>query len=89
MTTNRSPEATSDSPSIDRNDLDSTLLALAEPTRRGIVGLLSQRPYRAGELAEAFDMSPPAMSRHLRVLRTRGLIEEARAEMVPAVIPEE
>jgi DNA-binding transcriptional ArsR family regulator len=61
-------------------DLDSTLTALAEPTRRGIVDLLSRRPYRAGELAEAFDMSPPAISRHLRVLRTRGLIEEARAE---------
>jgi DNA-binding transcriptional ArsR family regulator len=62
------------------SNLDNTLTALAEPTRRGIVDLLCQRPYRAGELAEAFDMSPPAMSRHLRVLRTRGLIEEARAE---------
>jgi DNA-binding transcriptional ArsR family regulator len=62
------------------NHLDSTLMALAEPTRRGIVDLLSQRPHRAGELAEAFDMSAPAISRHLRVLRTRGLIEEARAE---------
>jgi DNA-binding transcriptional ArsR family regulator len=61
-------------------DLDSTLTALAEPTRRGIVDKLSRRPYRAGELAEAFDMSPPAMSRHLRVLRTSGLVEEARAE---------
>ncbi len=61
-------------------DLDSTLTALADPTRRGIVDLLSQRPHRAGELAEAFDMSAPAMSRHLRVLRTRGLIEDERAE---------
>jgi DNA-binding transcriptional ArsR family regulator len=62
------------------NDLDNTLLALAEPTRRGIVERLSQRPHRAGELAETFEMSAPAMSRHLRVLRTRGLIEEARAQ---------
>ncbi len=62
------------------NDLDNTLTALAEPTRRGVVDLLTQRPHRAGELAEAFDMSPPAMSRHLRVLRVCGLIEEARAE---------
>ena len=62
------------------NDLDSTLMALAEPTRRGIVDLLSQRPHRAGELAETLDMSPPAMSRHLRVLRLRGLIEESRVE---------
>jgi DNA-binding transcriptional ArsR family regulator len=62
------------------NDLDSTLTALAEPTRRGIVDLLSRRPCRAGELAKAFRMSPPAMSRHLRVLRTCGLVEDARAE---------
>jgi DNA-binding transcriptional ArsR family regulator len=61
-------------------NLDSTLMALAEPTRRGIVDRLSQRPYRAGELAEAFGMSPPAISRHLRVLRMRGLVEEERAE---------
>lgn len=63
-----------------KNDLDGTLLALAEPTRRGIVDLLSRRPHRAGELAEALDMSPPAMSRHLRTLRTSGLVEEVRAE---------
>ncbi len=61
-------------------DLDSTLTALADPTRRGIVDLLSQRPHRAGELATAFEMSAPAMSRHLRVLRTRGLMEDERAE---------
>lgn len=61
-------------------ELDHTLTALADPTRRGIVEMLSRRPYRAGELADAFDMSAPAMSRHLRVLRVRGLIEEERAE---------
>jgi DNA-binding transcriptional ArsR family regulator len=61
-------------------NLDHTLIALAEPTRRGIVDLLSRRPHGAGELAAAFDMSPPAISRHLRVLRTRGLIEDARSE---------
>jgi len=59
-------------------DLDATLSALADPTRRGVVELLSTRPRRAGELAAAFSVSPPAMSRHLRVLRTRGLVEEAR-----------
>jgi DNA-binding transcriptional ArsR family regulator len=59
-----------------RNRLDGTLAALADPTRRRVVELLRQRPHRAGELAAAFDASPPAMSRHLRVLRTRGLIEE-------------
>ncbi len=61
-------------------DLDSTLAALADPTRRGVIDLLCERPRRAGELTAAFDMSPPAMSRHLRVLRTRGLIEEERVE---------
>jgi DNA-binding transcriptional ArsR family regulator len=58
--------------------VDSTLAALAEPTRRAVVELLSRRPLRAGELAASVGMSPPAMSRHLRVLRLHGLIEEAR-----------
>jgi DNA-binding transcriptional ArsR family regulator len=61
-------------------DIDNTLTALADPTRRGIVELLSQRPCRAGELAEAFDMSAPAISRHLRVLRVRGIVDEERIE---------
>jgi DNA-binding transcriptional ArsR family regulator len=59
-------------------DLDATLAALADPTRRRVVELLRERPRRAGELAAEFDVSAPAMSRHLRVLRTRGLVEEAR-----------
>lgn len=42
--------------------------------------LLRHRPRRAGELASAFRMSPPAMSRHLRVLRREGLVEEQRGE---------
>ena len=61
-------------------DLDRTLAALADPTRRGVVDLLRKRPRRAGELAEAFGMSPPAMSRHLRVLRRTGLIEDDAVE---------
>ena len=60
--------------------LDETLAALADPTRRRVVDLLRARPRRAGELARAIRLSPPAMSRHLRVLRTRGLIEEERVE---------
>jgi DNA-binding transcriptional ArsR family regulator len=58
--------------------LDATLAALADPTRRRVVEALRQRPRRAGELAAAFRTSAPAMSRHLRVLRTRGLVEEER-----------
>jgi DNA-binding transcriptional ArsR family regulator len=60
--------------------LDNTFAALADPTRRGVVDLLRKRPRRAGELAEACHMSAPAMSRHLRVLRKSGLVEEDSAE---------
>jgi DNA-binding transcriptional ArsR family regulator len=56
--------------------LDRTLAALADPTRRGVVDLLRRRPLRAGELAAAFELTPPAMSRHLRVLRRSGLVDE-------------
>jgi DNA-binding transcriptional ArsR family regulator len=56
--------------------VDRTLAALADPTRRRVVELLRERPRRAGELAAAFDVSAPAISRHLRVLRASGLIEE-------------
>lgn len=62
------------------SDLDKTLAALADPTRRRVVELLRERPRRAGELSAAFDVSAPAMSRHLRVLRRRGLVEEERVE---------
>lgn len=61
-------------------DLDDTLAALADPTRRRVVDALRKRPRRAGELAADFRVSPPAMSRHLRVLRQRGIIEEERVE---------
>jgi len=61
-------------------DLDAILGALADPTRRGVVDHQRERPRRAGALADAFDMTAPAMSKHLRVLRTRGLVEEQRLE---------
>ena len=57
------------------NDLDATLAALADPTRRQVVDLLRAGPRRAGELAAEAAMSAPAMSRHLRVLRSTGLVE--------------
>ena len=60
--------------------LDDTLSALADPTRRRVVELLKGGPRRAGELSEAVAMSAPAMSRHLRVLRTSGLVADAPAE---------
>lgn len=58
--------------------LDNTLSALADPTRRRVVDMLRKRPHRAGDLARASRVSAPAMSRHLRVLRRTGLIEEER-----------
>ena len=56
--------------------LDDTLFALADPTRRAVVDLLSEGPRRAGALAEALSQSPPAMSRHLKVLRKAGMVVE-------------
>jgi DNA-binding transcriptional ArsR family regulator len=58
-------------------DLDRTLGALADPHRRRIVELLRERPLRAGEIADAVGLNPPALSRHLRTLKANGLIEEA------------
>ena len=62
------------------DELDQTFAALAEPTRRAVVRLLSDAPLRAGEIADALSMSRPAMSRHLRVLRRAGLVEESALE---------
>jgi DNA-binding transcriptional ArsR family regulator len=56
------------------------LAALADPTRREMVELLAERPRRVGELVAAFPISQPAISRHLRVLRQHGLIEEQRPD---------
>lgn len=56
-------------------NVDTTLAALADPTRRRVVELLRDRPRRAGELARRASTSAPAMSRHLRVLRAGGLVE--------------
>jgi DNA-binding transcriptional ArsR family regulator len=54
--------------------------ALADPTRRRIVELLTREPMRAGAVADAFDSAAPTISRHLRVLRRAGLIEETRVD---------
>lgn len=55
--------------------LDASLAALADPTRRRLLRLVGERPRKAGELAEAFPVSRPAVSKHLRVLREAGLVE--------------
>ncbi|PTX96600.1 metalloregulator ArsR/SmtB family transcription factor [Opitutus sp. ER46] len=56
-----------------------SLAAIADPTRRRIVELLAARDRTAGELVEEFDLSAPAISQHLNVLREAGLIA-TRAE---------
>jgi DNA-binding transcriptional ArsR family regulator len=60
------------------NALDRTLAALADPCRRRVIERLRAQPMRAGELADAENISFPAMSRHLKTLRESGLVEEAR-----------
>ena len=62
------------------HDLDRTLAALADPHRRRVVDLLRERPYRAGDLAQAARLPFPTMSRHLKTLRQSGLVEEDRDE---------
>ncbi len=70
-------------PAVDHH----TFAALSDPVRLSVVGLLRERPYRAGELAQALAMTAPALSRHLKVLRKSGLIvddtvdEDARVRL--------
>jgi DNA-binding transcriptional ArsR family regulator len=60
--------------------LNAAFGALADASRREMIRLLLQKPRRAGELAECIDMSPQALSRHLRVLRKAGLVSERGIE---------
>lgn len=60
------------------NTLDSTFAALADPTRRAILARLAKGERTVGELAEPFDISLPAISRHLKVLEAASLIERER-----------
>jgi DNA-binding transcriptional ArsR family regulator len=60
--------------------LDRTLAALADTNRRRVIELLRERPYRAGDLAQAVGLAPAALSRHLRTLRDSGLVEERHPE---------
>ena len=54
--------------------LDATFAALADPTRRAILARLAAGEASVAELAEPFDMSQPAISKHLKVLEKAGLI---------------
>jgi DNA-binding transcriptional ArsR family regulator len=54
--------------------LDTAWPALADPTRRALLALLCQRPHAVGELVTALGLPQPAVSKHLRVLRSAGLV---------------
>ena len=58
--------------------LDATFSALADPTRRAILARLASGETSVSELAEPFEMSMPAISKHLKVLHRAGLIERGR-----------
>lgn len=62
----------------DKQRREELLLALADGTRGGIVEMLAKRPHTATEIHRAFPIAAPAVSRHLRVLREVGLVEERR-----------
>ena len=61
-----------------RDPLSVTLSALADPTRRAILARLALGDATVNELAEPFDISLPAVSRHLKVLESAGLIVRGR-----------
>jgi DNA-binding transcriptional ArsR family regulator len=58
--------------------LDAVFAALADPTRRELVARLADGESSVGDLAEPFAISLPAISRHLKVLETAGLVERTK-----------
>jgi DNA-binding transcriptional ArsR family regulator len=58
--------------------LSATFAALADPTRRAILARLARGEATVGELAQPFDLSLPAISKHLKVLQKAGLVEQGR-----------
>lgn len=66
------------SPSIATDRLSLTFHALSDPTRRAILSRLSSGPASVNELAAPFDMSLPAVSKHLKVLERAQLIKRGR-----------
>ena len=58
--------------------LSATFAALADPTRRAMLARLAKGEATVGELAAPFDLSLPAISKHLKVLQKAGLVEQGR-----------
>src|SRR3954467_4388998 len=65
------------------DDLSVTFQALADPTRRAILARLAQGEATVLELAEPFELSLPAVSKHLKVLQQAGLISQGRRARWP------
>jgi DNA-binding transcriptional ArsR family regulator len=63
---------------MDSGRLDATFAALADPTRRAILARLASGQATVKELAAPFDMSQPAVSKHLKVLERAGLVSRGR-----------
>jgi DNA-binding transcriptional ArsR family regulator len=63
---------------MEGDPLSTTFAALADPTRRAILARLARGEATVTELAEPFDVSLPAISKHLKVLQRAGLIEQGR-----------
>ena len=61
-----------------RRQLDLTFAALADPTRRAILARLADGDSTVGDLARPFEISRPAISKHLRVLERAGLVRRAK-----------
>lgn len=72
---------------LDDDRLSAAFAALANPTRRAILERLADGQANVGELAEPFDMTLPAISRHLKVLEQAGLVTRGhRAQYRPCVL---
>ena len=63
---------------LDDDQMDETFAALANATRRAMLARLAQGEATVNELAEPFDLSLPAISKHLKVLERAGLVERGR-----------
>jgi DNA-binding transcriptional ArsR family regulator len=63
---------------VTTDPLSATLFALADPTRRAILSRLAEGEATVGELGKPFAITPPAVTKHLRVLREAGLVTQGR-----------
>lgn len=75
MSKSRRPQSSSQSSSRSAVDVVTAIKALADPVRWGIAERLASGPRSASELGEGFDISAPAVSRHLKVLLGGGIVD--------------